>query len=105
MSPQIARRYLGLYLLAWTPLALLLTYLLVLMGGLRWTESASLSFPLALLFALLCLAPRSMCLVLPLGSTSTLKILEYHTAAAAVAALIWIVAAKGLAIAIGHYAF
>ncbi len=105
MSPQSARSYLPLYLVAWTPLALLLTYLLVMTGGLGWAESAALSIPLALFFAFLCLAPRPMCRVLPLGSTSILKILEYHTAAAAVAALIWIVAAKGLAIAIGHYAF
>jgi two-component system, LytTR family, sensor histidine kinase AlgZ len=79
--------------------------LLVMTGGLGWQEAMTLSLPLALIYAILCLSPWNMCRVLPLGSTSVLKILEYHTAAAAVAALIWIVAAKGLALAIGHYLF
>jgi len=105
MSPQSARRNLPLYLLAWTPLALLLVYLLVMMGGLAWPEAAALSFPLALFYALLGLAPRSMCRVLPIGSTPALKIFGNHLAAAVVAGLIWIVLAKGLALAWGHYFF
>ena len=106
MHPLIAGQgRLSLYLLAWSPLALLLAYLLVMTGGLGWAEAGSLGFPLALFYALICLAPWYMCRALPLGSASILKILEYHSAAAAVAALTWIVAAKGLALAIGHYAF
>ncbi len=106
MHPLIAKQgRLSLYLLAWLPLALLLAYLLVMMGGLVWLEAAILAFPLALLYALICLAPWYMCRALALGSTSILKILEYQSAAAAVAALIWIVAAKGLALAISRYAF
>jgi two-component system, LytTR family, sensor histidine kinase AlgZ len=106
MHPLIAKQgRLWLYLLAWVPLALLLAYLLVMMGGLVWLEAVTLAYPLALLYALICLAPWYMCRALALGSTSILKILEYQSAAAAVASLIWIVAAKGLALAIGHYAF
>lgn len=106
MHPLIAKQgRLSLYLLAWVPLALLLAYLLVMMGGLVWLEAVILALPLALFYALICLAPWYMCRALALGSTSILKILEYQSAAAAVAALIWIVAAKGLALAIGHYAF
>ncbi len=106
MHPLLAARgRLALYLLAWIPLALLLAYLLVMMGGLSWVEAVTLSLPLALFYALICLAPWYMCRALTLGSTSILKILEYHSAAAAVAALLWIVAAKGLALVIGHYAF
>ncbi|MGA2882673.1 MAG: sensor histidine kinase [Bryobacteraceae bacterium] len=106
MHPLVAGQgRLSLYLLAWVPLALLLAYLLVAMGGLTWLEAAAVSLPLALFYALICLAPWYMCRALAIGSTSILKILEYHSAAAAVAALIWIVAAKGLALAIGHYAF
>lgn len=101
----VAQGRLWLYLLAWVPLALLLAYLLLMMGGLSWAEAVTLSLPLALFYALICLAPWYMCRALTLGSTSLLKILEYHSAAAAVAALVWIVAAKGLAITISRYAF
>ncbi|HTC87967.1 MAG TPA: histidine kinase [Bryobacteraceae bacterium] len=106
MHPLIARPgRLSLYLLAWTPLALLLAYLLAMMGGLAWLEAVTLSLPLALFYALICLAPWYMCRVLPLGASPTLKILGNHLAAAIVAALMWIVLAKGLAVALGHYFF
>jgi two-component system, LytTR family, sensor histidine kinase AlgZ len=106
MNPSSGGRAgLPLYFLAWTPLALLLIYLLVIMGGLGWMEAAALSFPLALFCALLCLAPRSMCQVLKIGSTPILKIFGNHLAAAIVAGLIWIVLAKGLALLLGHYFF
>ncbi len=106
MHPLIARpARLLLYLLAWSPLALLLAYLLVMMGGLGWLEAAALSLPLALFYALICLAPWYMCLVLPLGSSDTFKIAGKHLAAAIVAGLIWIVLAKGLGLALGHYFF
>jgi two-component sensor histidine kinase len=95
----------SLYLLAWSPLALLLAYLMVMMGGLAWLEAATLSVPLALFYALICLAPWYMCLALPLGSAQTLKIVGKHLSAAIVAGLIWIVLAKGLALALGHYFF
>jgi uncharacterized membrane protein YhdT len=61
MHPLIAREgRLSLYLLAWTPLALLLAYLLVMMGGLAWLEAAALSLPLALFYAFFRLAPRRL---------------------------------------------
>jgi two-component system, LytTR family, sensor histidine kinase AlgZ len=105
MNPNTPGRGLLLYLSAWSPLALLLTYLLVMMGGLTWLEAAALSLPLALVYALLGLAPRSMCRVLPIGSSPAYKIFGNHLAAAIVAGLIWIVLAKGLVLALGHYFF
>jgi two-component system sensor histidine kinase AlgZ len=106
MHPLIARRgRLLLYLLAWSPLAVLLAYLLDMMGGLGWLEAATLSLPLALFYALLCLTPWYMCLSLPLGSAQTLRIVGKHVAAAIVAGLIWIVLAKGLGLALGRYFF
>ncbi len=106
MHPLIAGKgRLSLYLLAWIPLAFLVAYLLVMTAGLAWLEAVTFGLPLTLLYALICLAPGYMCRALALGSTSILKILEYHSAAAAVAALTWIVAAKGLALAMSHYAF
>jgi two-component system sensor histidine kinase AlgZ len=106
MHPLIAGQgRLSLYLLAWTPLAFLVAYLLVMTARLAWVEAVALSLPLTLLYALICLAPWYMCRALPLASTSILKIVEYHSAAAAVAALTWIVAAKAWALAITYYAF
>lgn len=106
MHPLIARHgRLSLCLLAWTPLALLLAYLLIMMGGLGWLEAATLSLPLALFYALICLAPWYMCLALPLGSANTLTTVGKHLAAAIAAGLIWIVLAKGLGLALGRYVF
>ena len=106
MHPLIARQgRLSLYLLAWVPLALLLAYLLTMMGGLRWEEAVTLSLPLALFYAFICLAPWYMCRVLPLGGSPAFKILGNHVAAAIVAGLTWIVLAKGLGLLLGRYLF
>ncbi len=106
MHPLIAGQgRLSLYLLAWSPLALLLAYLLVMMGGLRWLEAVTLSLPLALFYAFVCLTPWYMCLVLPLGFSHTFKIVGKHLAAAIAAGLTWIVLAKGMAVALGRYFF
>ncbi len=105
MNPTTPGRALLLYLSAWSPLALLLAYLLVMMGGLSWPEAIALSLPLAVFYALLGLAPRSMCRVLPIGDSPAYKIFGNHLAAAVVAGLIWIVLAKGLGLALGHYFF
>jgi two-component system, LytTR family, sensor histidine kinase AlgZ len=99
MHPLIARRgWLLLYLLVWS-------HLLLMMGALTWVEAVALSVPLALFYAFVCLAPWYMCRALPLGSSPARKILISHLAAAIVAGLIWIVLAKGLALALGHYFF
>jgi sensor histidine kinase YesM len=106
MHPLIAGRgRISLYLLAWIPLALLLAYLLVMTGGLGWPEAASLSLPLAMFYALICLAPWTMCRVLPLDGSPALKVLGNHLAAGVVAGLIWIVLAKGLGLLFGRYLF
>jgi len=106
MHPLIAKEgRLSLYLLAWTPLALLLAYLLVMMGGLAWMEALTVSLPLALFYSFICLAPWYMCRVLPLGGSPAFKILGNHLAAAVVAGLIWIVLAKGLGLLLGRYLF
>lgn len=99
MHPLMARRgWILLYLLVWS-------HLLLMTGGLTWVEAFTLSVPLALFYALVCLAPWYMCRALPLGSSPARKILINHLAAAIVAALIWIVLAKGLVLALGHYFF
>jgi len=106
MHPLLATRgRVTLYLLAWVPFGALLAYLLVMTGGLAWLPAAAISLPLALFYALLCLGPWYMCRVLPLGPSQIPKLLGNHLAAAIAAALIWIVLAKGLALAFGRYLF
>ena len=106
MHPLIAGKVrLSLYLLAWVPGGLLLAYLLVMMGGLGWLEAATLSIPLALFYALICLAPWPMCRVLVPGESPAPKIFGNHLVAAIVAGLMWIVVAKGLALLLGRYLF
>lgn len=93
------------YLLAWVPLALLLGYLFAMNGGLKWGEAMSLSLPLGIFFAIICLAPWPMCRAMRIGSAPIYKIFGNHLAAAVAASLMWIVAAKGLAFLLGNYFF
>src|SRR5271170_1661207 len=106
MHPLIAGQgRLSLYLLAWTPLTLLLAYLLVMTGGLAWPEAVALSLPLDLFYAFVCLTPWYMCRVLAIGASPAYKILGNHLAAAIVAGLTWIVLAKALALLLSRNAF
>ena len=106
MHPLIAGQgRLSLYLLAWIPLGSVAGLSAGMMGGLAGLEAVTLSFPLALFYALICLAPWYMCRVLPLGDSRTLKVFGNHLAAAIVAGLTWIVLAKGLACRSGRYFF
>ena len=106
MHPLLATKgRITLYLLAWLPLAGLLGYLLSVTGHLALLQAEALTVPLGLFYALVCLAPWYMCRVLPLGPSQILKLLGNHTPAAVVAGLLWIVLAKGLALALDRYYF
>jgi hypothetical protein len=60
MHPILSRfRQLGLYLLAWVPLAGILMYLLVRAGE-SWRVAAALTVPLCFVYAFLCLARRGI---------------------------------------------
>jgi two-component sensor histidine kinase len=106
MHPLIAQRGRFLfYLLGWAAVGLLMAYLLVTLGGLGALEAVSLSLPLSLFYGFICLAPWYMCRALPIGSNPPLKMIGNHFSAAIAAGLIWIVLAKGLAVALGRYFF
>jgi two-component system sensor histidine kinase AlgZ len=106
MHPLLATRgRTTLYLIAWLPLAGLLGYLLSVTGTLPLLQAEALAIPLALFYALVCLAPWYMCKVLPLGPSQILRLLGNHTPAALVAGLLWIIAAKGLAVALARLYF
>src|SRR5208337_338663 len=98
MHPILSRlSRLALYLLAWIPLAALLAYLLAATGGLSRREAMSMSLPLCLLYAFVCLSAWYTCRAIPSGRSTLGKLLEVHVAAALVASGLWILCAELLA--------
>ena len=103
MHPILSRfRQLGLYLLAWVPLAGILIYLLVRSGE-GWMVSTALTVPLCVVYAFLCLAAWYPCRATPLESSGFLKLLLTHFTAAMILSTLWVQIAKGLASAINGW--
>jgi hypothetical protein len=88
---------LGVYLLGWIPLAAILGGLLVLAGGLSAFEAATLSIPLALLYAFLCLSSWYLCRAFPVDSTRLLATASALVVASTVAASLWLLSGTTLA--------
>jgi signal transduction histidine kinase len=97
MHPILSRlRQLGLYLLAWVPLAAILVYLLARAGE-SWMVAAALTVPLCFVYAFVCLAAWYPCRATPLESSGFSKLLLTHFTAAVLLSTIWVQLAKGLA--------
>ncbi len=104
MHPLLAARgRIVLYLLVWVALGGLLGFLLTITGNLSWLEAGEIALPLALFYAFVCLAPWYMCRFLPLGPAQFPRLLGNHLAAASVAALFWIVLARGVAFGLSRF--
>ena len=98
MHPVFAKaRRLGLYILAWQLPTALVVYMLLVSARLSLVEAISLSVPLCLVYAIVCLSPWYTCRVLPLRRTSVWKLLAQHLIAAAVIAFFWTKLASALA--------
>jgi len=54
-------RRLTMYLLAWIPLAGLLTYLMAVTAGVPWRAAIAMAFPLCFLYAFVCLSAWYPC--------------------------------------------
>ncbi len=90
MHPILAdRRQLGIYLLAWLPLGLLLTSLLVAAGSMSWLTAAELALPLTLIYAFWCLSAWYLCRYVPIGSSRFWYLLVAIHPAAAIISLAW----------------
>ncbi|MGA8151406.1 MAG: histidine kinase [Terriglobales bacterium] len=101
MHPLLTRpRQLGLYLLAWLPLAGILVYLLTGSGGLNWREAVVLTVPLCVVYAFACLSAWYPCRALPLERSGFGKLALVHLTDAALASVLWVQIAKGLAVAL-----
>jgi hypothetical protein len=92
-----------LYLVAWFPIACLLSLALVVTGGLQWGEAAALAGPLTLFLALACLAPWYACRMLPLGMSRIPSLLGNHLGAAVVTGGLWTLLAKWIAEGLTHF--
>ncbi len=99
MHPLLTRpRQLGLYLLAWFPLAGILVYLLKGPGALSWGEATALTVPLCLAYAFVCLSAWYPCRATPLEKSGFVKLLLTHLTAAVLLSTLWIQMAKGLTV-------
>jgi two-component system sensor histidine kinase AlgZ len=104
MHPLLARvRNLGIYLLAWIPLAAMLAYLLRASGGFGWGEALALSFPLCLIYAFVCLAAWYPCRVTPFETSGFPRLALTHLLAAVFLSSLWTVMARGLALTLAEW--
>jgi len=100
MHPILASfRKLGLYLLGWTPLAVVVADQLRT-SGLPLHEAVALAIPLSLLYAFVCLSSWWLCRLTPLRGRGLERTLITHLAAGVVASALWIFIARGLAAAL-----
>ncbi len=90
MHPILAdARRLGLYLIAWIPIAMLLMGLLAATGQFTWLQAAEFVLPLAFLYAFMCLSAWYLCRFVPTGERGIWYLLIAMNPAAGVASLIW----------------
>src|SRR3989440_2306274 len=100
MHPLLTRNRLGLYLLAWVPLAATSAYVLATRGTLGWLQATVLAVTVFLFYALLCLSAWYPCRATPLGRVSFLRLLLTHLSAAVLISLVWTQAGAALSYAI-----
>jgi two-component system, LytTR family, sensor histidine kinase AlgZ len=91
MHPIITRSgRLGPYLVAWIPLAGLMTLLLKLVAGSSWLEATTLAAPLAVVYAFICLAAYYPCKATPLRRSTFGQVILTHSLAGAISTVLWL---------------
>jgi len=93
----------GIYLLAWTPLAGILIYLMAVPGKLGWLDATVLVVPLCLIYQFVCLSAWYTCRATPLRGSSFLRLRFTHLAAAVIISFLWIQVARLLAYAFSEF--
>lgn len=94
---------LGLYLLAWTPLAVILIYLLAVPGRLGWRDATVLAIPLCFVYEFVCLSAWYSCKATPIEKTATKRLFLTHIVAAAIVSLLWVQVGRLLAYALSQF--
>src|SRR5207244_12488704 len=103
MHPILGQpRRLPLYLLAWIPLGAILLYLLMSLGGLSLIEGLALAVQPCLIYAFVCLSAWYSCRATPLETSSFWRLALTHVTAAILVSSVWVLIARGLAIAISN---
>jgi two-component system, LytTR family, sensor histidine kinase AlgZ len=82
-------RRLGLYLLAWIPIAGMLAYLLTIPGQITPREAVTLAIPLSLIYAFVCLSSWYSCRGNSLEKYGLGRLISTHVTAALIASIIW----------------
>ena len=93
---------LGLYFLGWTPIAILLTYLLAVPGRLGWRDAFVLAIPLCVVYAFISLSLWYTCKATPIEKTSRPRIFLTHAVANLLVSAFWIGIARLLAYALSQ---
>ena len=93
----------GLYLLAWTPLAGILIYLMAVPGRLGWPDATTLIIPLCLIYQFVCLSAWYTCRATPLRGSSFLRLRFSHLVAAVIISFLWIQVARLIAYALSQF--
>jgi hypothetical protein len=91
---------LGAYLGLWTLLAAVIAALIRVPSTLGWSQALSVSVPLCMLYAFVCLTPWYLCRAFPLGLARGSRLVINQLGAAILACALWIGAARLLAFAI-----
>jgi two-component system, LytTR family, sensor histidine kinase AlgZ len=90
MHPLLNRRsYLAAYLAVWLPLGCLLVFLVKVSGGIGAAEVTVLLVPLAVLYAVACLATFYTCRATPLWSSGITRVAVTHLLAALLLSYLW----------------
>src|SRR5216683_137689 len=91
MHPLLSRRsYLAAYLAVWLPLGCLLVYLVKASGGIGAVEVMILLAPMALKYAIACLATFYTCRATPLWSSGFTRVAVTHLLAALLLSYVWV---------------
>ena len=95
--PERPTRRLGLYLLSWTPITVILIYLIAKPGGLGWLYATLLVVPLCLIYGFVCLSAWYSCKAAPIQTTLPRRLFVTHTVGAIIVSLLWMEAAELIA--------
>src|ERR1700741_4600814 len=90
MHPLFTRGRFGLYLVAWIPLAAILTYLMASGGRMGWLGFAVVAFPLCVVYAFICLSAWYSAKSAPLNATSPPRLWLTHVLASTFLSLVWV---------------
>jgi hypothetical protein len=94
-----SRQRLTLYLLAWLPIAAILTVVLK-RGFASWLEAALVVAPMSLLYAFMCLSAWYVCLAAPMRDQTVLRLLTTLSIASVVSSGVWFAAGEVWVLAI-----